>query len=46
MARQIHHLQTRLVVLAKEKTDQLRIAHIPSALPHIRNGIRVRAATG
>lgn len=44
LARRIDQLQTRLVVLAKEKTDQLRIAQTPSALPDVRKGIRVRAA--
>lgn len=44
LARQINDLQTRLVVLAKDKTDQLRLAAIPSALPQTRNGIKVKAA--
>lgn len=44
LARRIDQLQTRLVVLAKEKTDQLRIAQTPSALPDLRKGIRVRKA--
>ena len=44
LARRIDQLQTRLVVLAKDKTDQLRIAQTPSALPDVRKGVRVRAA--
>lgn len=45
LARRIDQLQTRLIVLAKEKTDHLRIAQTPSALPDVRKGIRVRAAS-
>jgi len=33
-----------LVKLAKEKTQQLHLASIPSALPDIRKGIRVKAS--
>ena len=43
LARQISDLQTRLVVLAKDKTDQLRLAATPSALPHTHKGIKVKA---
>jgi hypothetical protein len=42
LARWITDLQTSLVVLAKDKTDQLRLAAIPSALPETRNGIKVK----
>lgn len=44
IARQISDLQTRLMVLAKEKTDQLYLAGIPTALPDVRKGIRVKAS--
>ncbi len=43
IARQIADLQTRLLVLAKNKTEQLYLASIPSALPDVRKGIRVKA---
>ena len=44
LARQIADLQTRLLVLAKDKTEQLYLASIPSALPDVRKGIRVKAS--
>ncbi len=44
IAREIAELQTRLLVLAKEKTEQLYLASIPSALPDVRNGVRVKAS--
>jgi hypothetical protein len=44
IAREIADLQTRLMVLAKEKTEQLYLASIPTALPDIRKGIRVKAS--
>jgi Integrase core domain len=44
IAREIADLQTRLLVLAKEKTEQLHLASIPTALPDIRKGIRVKAS--
>ena len=43
IGRQIADLQQQLLVLAKDKTDQLYLASIPSALPDIRRGIRVKA---
>ena len=43
IGRQIADLQQRLLALAKDKTDQLYLASIPSALPDIRRGIRVKA---
>ena len=46
LARRIDDLQTRLIVLAKDKTDQLRIAQTPSALPDVHKGIRIRKAAG
>ncbi len=44
IAREISELQTRLLVLAKEKTEQLYLASIPSALPEVRKGVRVKAS--
>lgn len=44
IARKIADLQTVLMKLAADKTDQLYLAAIPSALPTIRNGIRVKAS--
>jgi len=44
IAREIADLQTVLLKLAKEKTEQLHLASIPSALPDIRKGIRVKAS--
>ena len=44
IAREIAELQTRLLVCAKEKTEQLYLASIPSALPDVRKGIRVKAS--
>ena len=43
IGRQIADLQNRLLVLAKEKTEQLYLASIPTALPDIRKGIRTKA---
>jgi hypothetical protein len=43
LARQISDVQAQLISLAKEKTDQLRLAAVPVALPDIHNGIRIRA---
>ena len=33
-----------LLKLAKDKTEQLYLASIPSALPDIRKGIRIKAS--
>ena len=44
IAREIADLQAVLLKLAKEKTEQLYLASIPSALPDIRKGIRVKAS--
>ena len=44
IAREIADLQTVLLKLAKEKTEQLYLASIPSALPDIRKGIRIKAS--
>ena len=43
IAREIAEIQTRLLVQAKEKTEQLYLATIPSALPDIHKGIRIKA---
>ncbi|NYF99154.1 DDE-type integrase/transposase/recombinase [Janibacter cremeus] len=43
-ARRIGDLQERLVLLAKDKTEQLYLASFPSALPNVHKGIRVRAS--
>jgi hypothetical protein len=44
IAREIADLQNRLLVLAKEKTEQLYLATIPTALPDIHKGIRTKAS--
>ncbi|MGV0952466.1 MAG: integrase [Azonexus sp.] len=44
LARRIADLQGRLLVLAKDKTEQLYLASFPSALPDVRKGIRVKAS--
>lgn len=43
IGRRIADLQNRLLGLAKEKTEQLYLASIPTALPDIRKGIRTKA---
>lgn len=42
IGRQIADLQHRLLLLAKEKTEQLYLASIPAALPDIRKSIRIK----
>jgi hypothetical protein len=44
IARQIADLQNALLTLAKDKTEQLYLATIPTALPDLRNGIRIKAS--
>ncbi|MDN5745168.1 MAG: transposase family protein [Nocardioidaceae bacterium] len=44
LARRIGDLQDRLVLLSKDKTEQLYLASFPSALPDVHRGIRVRAS--
>jgi hypothetical protein len=44
IGREIADLQNRLLLLAKEKTEQLYLANIPTALPDIRKGIRIQAS--
>ncbi|WP_216853875.1 hypothetical protein [Phytoactinopolyspora halotolerans] len=45
IARQIADLQAVLLKLAKEKTEQLYLASIPTALPDVRKGIRIKAVS-
>lgn len=44
IGRQIGDLQTVLLKLAKDKTEQLYLASFPTALPDIRKGIRIKAS--
>jgi len=44
IARTIAELQTQLLVLAKDKTEQLSLASIPTTLPDVSKGIRVKAS--
>lgn len=44
IGRQIADLQTQLLLLAKEKTEQLYLANIPTALPNVHKGIRIQAS--
>lgn len=44
LGRQIAGLQNRLLVLSKDKTEQLYLASFPSALPDVRKGIRIPAS--
>ncbi len=44
IGRQIADLQLRLLALAKDKTDQLYLASVHSALPDVRRGIRIKAS--
>ena len=44
IARQIADLQAVLLKLAKEKTEQLYLASIPTELPDLRKGIRIKAS--
>lgn len=44
LARQIADLQAVLLKLAKDKTEQLYLASIPSALPDLSKGIRIKAS--
>jgi hypothetical protein len=45
IARQIADLQTALLRLAKDKTEQLYLATIPAATPDVRSGIRTKNKT-
>jgi hypothetical protein len=42
LARRIHDLQQRLILLAKDKTEQIYLSTFPTALPDVRKGIRVK----
>ena len=44
IARRIADLQTVLISLAKDKTEQIYLASIPTALPKVRSGIQVKAS--
>jgi hypothetical protein len=44
IGREIADLQAVLLKLAKDKTEQLYLASIPTALPDVRNGIRIKAS--
>ncbi|MFP5254198.1 MAG: integrase, partial [Actinomycetes bacterium] len=41
IGREIADLQTVLLKLAKDKTEQLYLSTFPSALPDVRSGIRI-----
>ena len=41
--REIADIQAMLLTLAKDKTEQLYLATIPTALPDVRRGIRIKA---
>ena len=43
IAREIADIQAVLLMLAKDKTEQLYLATIPTALPDVRRGIRIKA---
>lgn len=45
IARRIHDLQASLIMQAKTKTDELYATQIPSALPDVNNGIRIKKVT-
>ena len=45
ITRRIIELQNVLIHLAKDKTDQLYLAQIPSILPDVHKGVRVRKAS-
>lgn len=44
IGRAIADLQTVLLKLAKDKTEQLYLASFPTALPNLRKGIRIKAS--
>lgn len=43
-ARDIAHHQAVLLTLAKDKTEQLYLASLPSAVPDVRQGIHIKAS--
>src|SRR5664280_1116891 len=44
IAREIADIQAVLLTLAKDKTEQLYLATVPTALPDVRKGIRIKAS--
>lgn len=44
IGRRIADLQTVLLKLAKDKTEQLYLASFPTALPDVRKGVRIKAS--
>lgn len=42
IATEIGRVQDRLLVLSREKTEQLYLSSFPSALPDVRKGVRVK----
>lgn len=44
IARETADLQAVLLTLAKDKSEQLYLAAIPTALTAVRNGIRIKAS--
>jgi len=44
IAAEIARIQGRLLVLSREKTEQLYLASFPTAMPDVRRGIRVKTA--
>lgn len=44
IGRQIADLQNRLLALAKDKTEQIYLSSIPSALPDVHKGVRVKTS--
>ena len=43
-AREIADIQAVLLTLAKDKTEQRYLATVPTALPDVRKGIRIKAS--
>ena len=41
---EIADIQAVLLTLAKDKTEQLYLATVPTALPDVRKGIRIKAS--
>ena len=44
IGRQIAALQNRLLLLAKDKTEQIYLATIPAALPDVHKGVRIKTS--
>jgi hypothetical protein len=45
IAAEIARVQDRLLVLSREKTEQLYLAAFPPALPEVRTGVRVKTGS-